>query len=437
MSEKPANGDPSNTLRRTLSAPVATFVALALGLALALPATAQNVEESDPEDDPSRETDVSEDNYRRFMELNDIRLERPAFPTPAAPTGTGIQKLDQLPEESQKHLRNQLRGIILARGAWTPEERQQGYGFVPSPAAREDAQLLRQEVEAWAELVSEYHDREAAIYAGSGGAQSPGVPGEFGGASQPGQPGQASPPGAGEQGQQSAQAAGENPQSPGAGQAPEGADGRGQGESDQARNGGANEGQDGEGDGDSAAGRTAQSTERPRDARAQPEAPTPQDPLTWDPDAEAGGVEQSAAEYLRQRGLAADVAPSQSSGPNTTPSPAEDPGRWGEDAQTLLPPPPSEAASSTNGDTPLPALPGLPADDAGTDSAPPTNILTLEELAGVRGLERTPAHNNGDAGRDSGDSEDLENPGDAGDARDARDARDAGDTPDAETPDEP
>ncbi len=31
-------------------------------------------------DDPSRETDVSEDNYRRFMELDDRRLERPAFP---------------------------------------------------------------------------------------------------------------------------------------------------------------------------------------------------------------------------------------------------------------------------------------------------------------------------------------------------------------------
>jgi hypothetical protein len=114
----------------------------------------------------SREVDINEDNYRRFMELKDPRLERPAFPTAKVQPNAGLEKMSQLPEDSQKHLRNELREIISATGPWTPAERQRSYRFTPSKAAQKDGQLLRQEMEAWVELVGEYHAREAAIMNG-------------------------------------------------------------------------------------------------------------------------------------------------------------------------------------------------------------------------------------------------------------------------------
>ena len=59
----------------------------------------------------SQETEYNDDNYRRFMELKDQPGPTSTLPTNSYQSGT--EKLDELPESSQKHLRNQLREIIL------------------------------------------------------------------------------------------------------------------------------------------------------------------------------------------------------------------------------------------------------------------------------------------------------------------------------------
>ena len=56
-----------------------------------------------------QEVEVNEDNYRQFMELKDARGQRNMLPEEDFKAGSCAQKLDKLPEASQKHLRNQLR----------------------------------------------------------------------------------------------------------------------------------------------------------------------------------------------------------------------------------------------------------------------------------------------------------------------------------------
>ena len=324
------------------------------------------------DEDPSRETDISEDNYRRFMELEDRRLERPAFPVAAIQPTSGLQKMGQLPESSQKHLRNQLRGIILSRGAWTPEERDENYAFVPSAEARGDAQLLRQEAEAWSELVNEYHDREAATLAGA--TAQPAGEGD-GTPADPGAQGQApsgQPPGG--QAQQQANAGtgtGGNP----------GTDGQ-QGEEGEA----GQEGQDGaqgesgsEGGPDSKSGSESSSSTPPPE---RPEVPewAAEDETDRTPTAPSNeGVEQSASEYLKSRGLD-DATPGEleaAQGRRTTAS-AETAARWGEEAQTLLNDPGTTEGTAQQG-TPLP-----PSRERSQSAA--ENSLTREQLRAVRGV---------------------------------------------------
>ena len=318
---------------------------------------------AEPAEDPSRETDVSEDNYRRFMELDDRQLERRPFPVTGYAPRSGLTKVERLPEASQKHLRNQLRGLILTRGEWTPAERGRPYPFVPSAAARSDANLLRQEAEAWSELVAEYHDREEAIrtarMARSQG-QAQAQVGEAdhrtqaGGAAAPGQPSDGTP----------VRGSGAN----GAGQ---GADGR----SAEARQ--------------AARANPRQSLAPPPETATAPEMPG----ATSDE-----GVEQSAADYLRDRGLAADATPADAP-PTSAPAPTE-PGRWGEAAQTLLP----RAEPARNADQDATAAlvdtstaAGRGAAAAGArGGADDGNVLTLEELLRVRGVRKDGA----DAGAD-------------------------------------
>jgi len=47
---------------------------------------------------------------------------------------SGSQKLDKLPEESQKHLRNQLREIIVQGNEWKPGDEETEYPYSPSAA---------------------------------------------------------------------------------------------------------------------------------------------------------------------------------------------------------------------------------------------------------------------------------------------------------------
>lgn len=131
----------------------------------------------------SREVDFSEENFRRSMELRDQALQRsPDLTTGSYSTGTGLQLLDDLPEASQKHLREQLREVIVQNGPWTPDEAGETYPYVPSAEAMKNPSLRRREDSAWGELVDRYHEREAAIHANAGRsrlatAESPGAPG--------------------------------------------------------------------------------------------------------------------------------------------------------------------------------------------------------------------------------------------------------------------
>jgi len=158
-------------------------------------ATGSELEQSDEADDAAstdQEVEINEDNYRQFMELKDAIPQRGVMPETAYKSQAQMQKLDKLPEESQKHLRNQLREIIVQGDPWKPGDEDADYPFTPSVAAEKSSSLQKQEIEAWGELVDSYHQREAQIYGNSsrsaaaaasdspGGGQSNG-PGNNGG----------------------------------------------------------------------------------------------------------------------------------------------------------------------------------------------------------------------------------------------------------------
>jgi len=134
-----------------------------------------SVSETEPEDantPAGQEVEINEDNYRQFMELKDARQRRGVLPEEAFKPKSGLQKLDKLPEDSQKHLRNQLREIIVQGDQWQPGDEAESYPYVPSQAARTNQPLQKQEAEAWGELVDSYHKREAQIYENSTRSQA-------------------------------------------------------------------------------------------------------------------------------------------------------------------------------------------------------------------------------------------------------------------------
>jgi len=126
-----------------------------------------DTEEATTEVQPSQEVEINEDNYRQFMELKDALQQRTILPENSYQSQAGLQKLDKLPEDSQKHLRNQLREIIVQGDRWQPGDEQVDYPYVPSEAAATNRALQGQEAEAWGELVDNYHAREAETYANS------------------------------------------------------------------------------------------------------------------------------------------------------------------------------------------------------------------------------------------------------------------------------
>jgi hypothetical protein len=121
-----------------------------------------------------REVEINEENYRRHMELGDVDLQGNNFPVTDYGAQAQLQKLSRLPEASQRHLRDELRDIITQGGPWTPAEAGKTYPFEPSDAARGNSELRRMESEAWEELVSSYHQREAAMDAGRQAGTDPG-----------------------------------------------------------------------------------------------------------------------------------------------------------------------------------------------------------------------------------------------------------------------
>jgi hypothetical protein len=133
----------------------------------------ETVEVEEQESPASNVVDVNEENFRRSMELRDQSLQRsPDLTTGTYSRGTGLQALDALPEDSQKHLRGQLREVIVENGPWTPEEADTSYPYVPSEEAQKNGTLEKREQTAWGEMVAEYHEREAAIHANAARTQA-------------------------------------------------------------------------------------------------------------------------------------------------------------------------------------------------------------------------------------------------------------------------
>ena len=191
-----------------------------------LPSPTGEAEGEKQENPGSQEVEYSEDNYRRFMELKDQNLQKSTLPTNKYQSGT--QKLDELPESSQKHLRNQLREVISKGDAWTPGDEDKQYPYVPSEAAESNAGLRLKEAEAWQELVGEYHEREAQIHANAARSDAAGAAANEGNltggsAAQAGSGG----PGGNEGGNQGSQGAGK--QGKQTGQAKQGAQDRNEG----------------------------------------------------------------------------------------------------------------------------------------------------------------------------------------------------------------
>lgn len=140
----------------------------------------------EPKSSASQEVEINEDTYRQFMELKDANQQRDIIPEETFKPGSGLQKLEKLPEESQKHLRNELREIIVGGDPWQPGDEDADYPYVPSNAARTDPSLQKQELEAWGELVDSYNQREAQIYANKAGNRATMSP-EDGAGEMPGQ----------------------------------------------------------------------------------------------------------------------------------------------------------------------------------------------------------------------------------------------------------
>ena len=176
----------------------------------ALPSAAEveDAAPAEPEIPASQEVEINEDNYRQFMELRDANRQRDIIPEDVFKPNTGLQKLEKLPEASQKHLRNQLREVISQGDEWQPGDEEAEYPYTPSEAAATDPSLAKQELEAWGELVDGYNQREAQIYENSSGIRSA-MGTENGTSSNPGntagQPNGTGQSGEGSQGQQNGQ----------------------------------------------------------------------------------------------------------------------------------------------------------------------------------------------------------------------------------------
>ncbi len=123
-------------------------------------------------DESSEQVEESEDAYRRRMELEGAR-DQETFSNTSYSSQAKQQKIDKLPKESQKNIRDQITDVIIESDEWEPSDVLKEYPYEATEAARKDPELREQEEEAWAEQVEKYHEREAAAF----GATRPPMPG--------------------------------------------------------------------------------------------------------------------------------------------------------------------------------------------------------------------------------------------------------------------
>ena len=155
-------------------------------------------------DESSERTEESEEAYRRRMELEGAR-DSATYSDTSYSSQVEQEKIDKLPPESQKNIRDQITDIIIENGQWEPSDVLEDYPYQPTEAAKKDPALKEQEVEAWAEQVDKYHEREAAAF-GAVRPPMPGDPGKPGGQGSEGADQQAGgPPGGAQPGQEGQQ----------------------------------------------------------------------------------------------------------------------------------------------------------------------------------------------------------------------------------------
>jgi len=169
-------------------------------LMLCAPVMAQDGEASPPPVN-SEDVDREEAEFRRRMELEesagDVRAVSPSTLPDIVDVLPEPGPLDHLPPESREHLEDELTELIIANGRWEPADASVPAPYTPSAAAQVDPTLAAEEQAAWEGMVSAYHEREQAAFAGGAGSGGTGGSGQ-GGTGQGGMGGSAGGQGAGD-----------------------------------------------------------------------------------------------------------------------------------------------------------------------------------------------------------------------------------------------
>jgi hypothetical protein len=140
-------------------------------------APAQQAETPVDEDGSSKQTEQSDESFRRSRELEDARARDRTYVDNTYTAQTELEKIDKLPEESRDNIRDQLVDIIVEDGEWEPSDALKEYPYEATAAAESDPELKEQEQEAWDEQIEKYHEREAAAWGShSGPVPGPGNP---------------------------------------------------------------------------------------------------------------------------------------------------------------------------------------------------------------------------------------------------------------------
>jgi len=121
--------------------------------------------------DQADQAEAREDAYRRSMELEGSR-DQQTFSNTTYSAKTRQEKIDKLPKESRDNIREQLTDVIIENSQWEPFDALREYPYEPSITAQNDPGLRDREMEAWAEQMDKYHEREANAY----GASRPSMP---------------------------------------------------------------------------------------------------------------------------------------------------------------------------------------------------------------------------------------------------------------------
>ncbi len=129
-------------------------------------------DDQDSSNEQAEQAEAREDAYRKRMELEGSR-DQDTFANTTYSSQAKQEKIDKLPKESRDNIRDQLMDVIIENGQWEPFDALREYPYEPSEAAQENPGLREREVEAWAEQMEKYHQREASAFE----ASRPSMPG--------------------------------------------------------------------------------------------------------------------------------------------------------------------------------------------------------------------------------------------------------------------